>query len=398
MALLILAAACKFTAAGQAAEGPSGVPSPTTPPSTPTPTPTPTPAPSLSLLGAAPIDSNFDINLTLQPAGGTGAIPPSGAPDVVGAFRFICGPGQLLYDDPIVFPGQPGKSHLHQFYGNTAANASSTYQSLRASGDSTCNFTGLGVAANRSGYWQPAMLDGKGHVVQPDNVNIYYKRRPASDPIVSDPTNPQYEGKALPLPNGLRFVFGWDPTGQNSAPTGAGYFNCDGPTARPGHYLTIPEAAANCPAGQGNRLGFVINAPACWDGKNLDSPDHRSHVGYPGYGGWGYLKCDDAHPYVIPSFTLGSWYSVEAGDDPNLWSLSSDMMAPDKPHGSTIHADWFGAWDNNVMSMWMDNCINKLLNCSAGDLGNGKQLKGAAQPQYDGVLSWKAIPHLVPVP
>jgi hypothetical protein len=28
--------------------------------------------------------------------------------------------------------------------------------------------------------------------------------------------------------------------------------------------------------------------------------------------------------------------------------------------------------------MWTDNCINKMLNCSGGDLGNGMQLKGAA--------------------
>jgi hypothetical protein len=31
-----------------------------------------------------------------------------------------------------------------------------------------------------------------------------------------------------------------------------------------------------------------------------------------------------------------------------------------------------------VKAMWTDNCINKMLNCSAGDLGNGRQLKGAA--------------------
>jgi hypothetical protein len=102
---------------------------------------------------------------------------PRKEPDPVGAFRFICQPGQLLYDDPIVYPGQPGKSHLHQFYGNTAANAYSTYESLRTSGDSTCVST-----LNRSGYWMPAMLDGKGNVVRPNFVAIYYKRRPASDP------------------------------------------------------------------------------------------------------------------------------------------------------------------------------------------------------------------------
>ena len=60
------------------------------------------------------------------------------SPDSMGNFRMICGAGQLSYDDPIVFPGQPGESHLHQFYGNLGADANSTYQSLRTTGRSTC--------------------------------------------------------------------------------------------------------------------------------------------------------------------------------------------------------------------------------------------------------------------
>ena len=142
------------------------------------------------------------------------ALPASGYPDVVGAFRFICGAGQLTNDDPIMYPGQPGKSHLHQFYGNTSANANSTYSSLRSAGDSTCNWMGNGTASNRSAYWMPAMLDGKGNVVRPDYVSIYYKQRPQSDPTVTDPSNPKYLGRAVPLPNGLRYIFGWDPTGR----------------------------------------------------------------------------------------------------------------------------------------------------------------------------------------
>jgi hypothetical protein len=69
-------------------------------------------------------------------------------------------------------------------------------------------------------------------------------------------------------------------------------------------------------------------------------------------------------------------------------------MAPGQPKGHTFHADFFMAWDPTVHDMWWQNCINKLLNCSAGVLGNGKQLKGAAQPSY----GWKHPQRLVPVP
>ena len=42
--------------------------------------------------------------------------------------------------------------------------------------------------------------------------------------------------------------------------------------------------------------------------------------------------------------------------------------------GSTFHADWFGAWDDGVLNTWHDNCINKLLNCSDGILGDGMKM------------------------
>lgn len=367
---------------------------------TPTPTTTtePTPTPTTTnptYPEESTVPSNFDINSELVPSWGSGAIPISASPDVVGAFRFICNAGQLAYDDPIVYPGQPGKSHLHQFYGNTAANAYSTTYQLRTQGQSTCM-----SPLNRSAYWMPAMLDGRGNVVRPDYVTIYYKRRPASDPKCDPARDSQAQGICVPLPNGLKYVFGFNMLG-TGAPTGAAYFNCDGAGATPGHYPDIVAVAKNCPAG--TRLGAIITAPSCWDGKNLDSADHRSHVAYPGYGSWGYLKCPATHPYVIPTFTMGAWYSVDQSLDRSgtweagktvTWHLSSDAM-PGMPlarPGTTFHADWWGAWDNNVMAMWMDNCINKLLNCSGGDLGNGKQLK-----QFSG-FSWTANPRLVPVP
>lgn len=352
--------------------------------------PTPVPAPAGSgLVELASIPSNFDVNKYLVPAWGSGAIPVSNTPDVVGAFRFICNPGQVLADDPIVYPGQAGRSHLHQFFGNTAANANSTYASLRTTGESTCN-----NILNRSAYWIPAMMNGKGKVVRPDYVSIYYKRRPANDPECMRMATKGCRD----LPRGLRYIFGYNMT--TDVPGSAFYYNCDGATGTPGHYSDIVSAAKACPIG--NRLGVVINGPECWDGKSLDTADHRSHMAYPDYGSWGYQKCPDTHPYVIPAFTLGAWYTTDADLDRSgqwnanktTWRLSSDVMAgmaPKRP-GTTMHADWFGAWDDDVMKMWNGNCIDKLLNCSGGDLGNGKQLR-----MYDG-FSWDANPRLIDPP
>ena len=328
----------------------------------------------------ADVPSNFDVNSELVAAWGTGAIPSSALPDVVGAFRFICNASHLSYDDPIVYPGQPGKSHLHQYFGNTLANANSTYTSLRTTGSSTCN-----SPLNRSAYWMPAMMNDKGQVIKPDYVAIYYKRRPKTDPLCA-----KIGVACVDLPRGLRFVFGYNMLNTADKPTGAGYFNCDGTGAIPGHYKDLPTAQANCPVTA--KIGAVISAPECWDGKNLDSADHRSHVAYSQYLGQSYAQCPSTHPYVIPTFQLGAWYSQGAAVEP--WHLSSDVMADGTmmTPGTTFHADWFGAWDSSVMSAWSNNCINLLLNCSGGDLGNGKQMK-----MYSG-FSWTASPRVVNAP
>jgi hypothetical protein len=381
--LFVILSGCKVTAKSNHSADSSAGEQPSSPSTPSSPPPTTTPSPSPSLLGEAAIASNFDPNSELVPAWGTGKLPASSAPDVVGAFRFICNPGQLLRDDPIVYPGQPGKSHLHQFYGNLSANANSTYASLRAAGNSTCM-----SPVNRSAYWMPAMLDGGGNVVRPDYVAVYYKRRPASDPKCSlSSGDPQAQGNCVDIPNGLKFIFGYDMlTGK--APTGSLWFNCQGTGSTPGKYKSLPEAAANCPAGA--QLGAIIEAPDCWDGKNLDSANHRDHVAYAEYGTWGYKKCPSTHPYVIPAFTLGTWFTSDA--NARNWRFSSDEMFPSLPHGTTFHADFFMAWDPKVKQMWHDNCINKKLNCSGGELGNGLQMK-----QFAG-FSWNASPRLVPVP
>ncbi len=73
-------------------------------------------------------------------------------------------------------------------------------------------------------------------------------------------------------------------------------------------------------------------------------------------------------------------------------------MVPGKPRGYTDHADYFEGWDASIKSVWWNNCLMKLRNASGGDLCNGQQLKGAAQPTYNGALAWKHPQRLVPQP
>ena len=311
------------------------------------------------------IASEFDRKPLLR----TGLkIPGSAAPDPVGAFRFICQGSYLAYNDPIVFPNGEGMSHLHQFFGNTETNPTSTYASLRASGDSTC-FNNL----NRSGYWIPALMGknsaGADVVIMSDYNNVYYKRRPASDPYFNEG---EYGWKLYPinLPRGLRFVYGW--------PEKAPRFKCIyAAGGESGWKDDLSAALKNC--GPGSRLDASVATPSCWNGKDLDSPDHRSHMAYQAKGtrATKYTdRCPKTHPYVITTFTLQSIYQILEGDRPETWEFSSAMMAPEFAFGSgrTFHGDWFGAWDDEAAKAWQDNCINKRLNCSSGNLGNGSML------------------------
>ncbi len=305
------------------------------------------------------IPSNFDTSKYISGTVGVN-LPGTAAPDVVGAFRFLCVPSHNLYDDPIVYPRKPGASHLHTFFGNTMTNAFSTYASLRKTGDGTCG----GGPINRSAYWVPAMMNGKGQVVMPEYTTIYYKAKPGT----------------RRLPKGLRMIFGYNmaepPSATNKPPEWLCAKSSGQVTSIVGH--KISEVMDQCPLDA--EIGWRIAAPKCWDGVNLDSANHRSHLSNHAWDGgasgvpWP-GPCPKTHPVEIPAFTIGVWYKHEGLEDLKNWYLSSDRM-PGMEHepGSTGHSDWFGGWDDDVLKIWMNNCIDKLLSCSAGVLGNGLRL------------------------
>ncbi len=409
LALMALTSACGTNSASPTGTA-TGATSSATVVVTPTPTPTPTPttvsstAAPTPLVGEAPIADNFDTSAGLQTSPGSTA-PPS--TEDVGAFRIICSAGQLLKDDPIRYPGQPGASHLHQFWGNTGANANSTYQTLRTSGGTTCGDPATPI--NRTAYWMPAMLDGAGSVVKPDFINTYYKQVPAGSTLCLARAT-----ACVGLPHGIKAIFGYNmATGQNgpmdanSADYWAFKFECwTTPTSGVAavsppagtHFTNIADvAAAGCPAGAGLIIYFAV--PGCWDGINLDSADHRSHLVY-GTAETGNQVCPADHPYLISPWQGHVHFTTDANFVAGKWHLSSDEMipgfvvGPNSPvkAGMSLHFDYVEAWSPAVQQIWQTHCIDGHLNCSGGDLGNGLQIKGA-----DGTLL--QAPHtVVPIP
>lgn len=271
-------------------------------------------------------------------------------PDDIGAFRINCELSHMRYDDPIVRPGASGGSHLHSFFGNTGTNYASTPESIKNTGNSTCT----GGTANRSAYWVPTMIDtATGNPVlnttQIDKVNflqVYYKTG--------------YEG-VLPhtvqnYPVGLRMVAG------NMMATSPQSINIIRYDCGKGESSTIP---ANCDPG--SLLVMSISFPQCWDGVNLDSPDHKSHMAYGA--GWPDKGCPSTHPVPLAQVTQNYRYRVTSNTA--NWRLVSDVgVAP----GISGHADWMNGWDPAVFQRVVDNCYRPSLDCSMNLLGDGWML------------------------
>ncbi|WP_405593105.1 DUF1996 domain-containing protein [Streptomyces sp. NBC_01190] len=91
--------------------------------------------------------------------------------------------------------------------------------------------------------------------------------------------------------------------------------------------------------------------PDCWDGKNLDSPDHKSHVAFT-YDG----KCSGAYPVAIPNLSFVIDYPT-SGSAGNL-RLATGMA-------SSIHGDFFNAWDNAALGHRVKDCITQKAKCNS---------------------------------
>jgi hypothetical protein len=262
----------------------------------------------------------------------------------------------LAFDDPIVFPGQPGRSHLHMFFGNALVTANTTSRNIR----SQCRSGAAGGTANCSGYWMPALMNAAGEVLAPDGSGFYYKagyQVSTNNAVVPPQGLAMIEGNMLGAPN-------------NSLNNGDYGWSCNFQGSSRG----IPD----CPAG--GILSVALNFPTCWNGRDLGwEGDHKSHMAR-GQGG----RCPASHPVQIPTITLNAEWRVPSGGTRGL-RLSSDMysVSDSARGGHSMHADWIMGWDPAIMQRFLDNCNNAEIDCVVDNLGDGGYLRQDHQvPMY----------------
>lgn len=280
-----------------------------------------------------------------------------------GYFRVKCEVSHFAYDDPIVFPGEPGRAHLHMFFGNTNTNAYSTFDSLLNSGSGSCN----GEDLNRSAYWIPAMLDRDGNALIPFEIMVYYKndnfRLNGANELVS------------PFPDDLQMVIGngGATSPQNTLSGGPGSlpvvsFQCGPAYGAAPRSATIPDCQGTG-AGPyaGRALEMRIAFPQCYNPDAGTYLRDGSHMSYSENGYYG-AKCPDSHPYDVSSIMYRIFFNPDDyGGSLTDLHLSSDVRHDGiLPGGTTAHADWFGAWHPEAMRMWVDNCNNQQVDCEIG--------------------------------
>jgi hypothetical protein len=274
--------------------------------------------------------TQWGVSLTefeIYGSGGGTAPPPTIPPGAVRVAEFLadCPFSHRLPDDPIVFPKMPGASHMHSFFGSTVTNGNSTVDDL-VNANSNCN-----PSIDKSSYWIPTFYNNN-VPVEPTTGIFYYLGEGVSDALIA---------QTQPLPFGLRIVAGnAKATGPNDNTISRWSCLAAGDAGSSHDFVTCPP---------GSMLESYLDFPHCWDGVNLDSPDHKSHMAYPVNN-----ACPASHPVVVPKLRQVMRYPVNGNTAG--FRLASGA-------GYTMHGDFFNAWPVDEMARRVTDCIRIIVKC-----------------------------------
>ncbi|MEW2130835.1 DUF1996 domain-containing protein [Streptomyces sp. NPDC005435] len=345
-------------------------------------------APAPGQGGNGPVAADYADIKSVQP---NVPNPAKGSDASTGTFTSECGVnenGLRNSDNVIVAPGvSNGAHHFHDYVGNQSNTAFASDDDL-AKADTSCVDKG-----DKSTYYWPVLrlqngaqekdagapgggTEGNaGQIVTPKQVTISFEGNP--------------RGKVTAMPRLLRIITGDAKSFVNGPANANASWSCTGFEDR-----QLKDKYPLCPSGSDVVRTFRFQS--CWDGRNTDSANHRTHVAFEGQDG----ACPQGFE-PIPQLVQRIVYDVDApslNDDGKTVPLFAVDSFPEQQHKPvTDHGDFINVFDEGLMGQMVD-CINSGRTCGprgddggdkGGDDGNGGGTGGdnggaTANPGGDG--------------
>ncbi|MET8175607.1 DUF1996 domain-containing protein [Streptomyces clavifer] len=259
-----------------------------------------------------------------------------------GTFSTDCGRnenGKFNPDNVIAAPGvSNGAHHMHDYIGNQATDAFSSDDDL-AGGETTCRNQG-----DRSTYYWPVLrlqngqdendvdADGggkdqnTGEIQTPSQVTLKFVGSPA--------------GKVTAMPRFLRIITGDAKAFTNGDANANASWSCTGFENR-----QLKDKYPICPEGSQVVRSFAFQS--CWDGRNTDSANHRTHVAFAQDDG----RCPSGFR-AIPQLVQRIVYDVPPGPGFAVDSFPEQLHKP-----VTDHGDFINVFDDRLMKKVV-SCVN----------------------------------------
>jgi hypothetical protein len=315
--------------------------------------------------------------------------------------RFAC--SQLVVDrvDPLVNPAMRYTPHLHQIVGGNSFNLTMepvTYDLVKRSTCTSCSFvqdlsnywTAVMFFKHRNGSYQrvPQVGNGgpQGKLINKGGMDLYYIPN----------------GRVTAFKPGFRMLAGNAAETQDSKVSRANichrcWTSANEDTFVGGAPCTGSDTVAIPSETRCKMIRQTLIFPHCWDGKNLDSPDHKSHVAYgQGSGATGGGACPSSHPVKLPQIMYElMWNVTNFANDKNAWPSSGPAYTYSMNlGGSAAHGDYLFGWKDDTLQRAMDKNCNLNRDCPAAGLTfqqpavyNACTIKQQAPEPVDGWLA-----------
>jgi len=261
-----------------------------------------------------------------------------------GTFTVNCAPLTIQRSDPIVQPGIASQ-HVHAVVGGNAFQRTMGPTDALKADSTTCD-----KGTDHSNYWVPQLYhyreSDKMWEIAPLNHNAVYYQLRACDyaPGLTRCDNPVAKTKIpMAFPDGFRMVAG-DPfrrTQNNSDPAQrAVHMVCLTP-GDDGNLKSIQDGPG-FPTTRCHTIRAEVYFPSCWDGKNLDTPNHKDHVAYPAIGDYNGGVCPESHPVALFSIFYEFFFDTFTFTDLKFAFANSD------PTAFGYHGDFIMGWTNRT--------------------------------------------------